>query len=157
LVWIFGLYLLNTGFMIIMAIREVRRPAVALNWIAISLIFPVIGFGLYLITSNPIRMNGGQKPASTSNKSEKLPDSYSHSAKVIAQALNHMSVGGLRSGQIQVLINGMKTYERFMESIKNAKKTIDLEYYIYKSRPNWKAYDGPADRTINGRCAHPLY
>ncbi|MDF1509239.1 phospholipase D-like domain-containing protein [Robertmurraya sp. DFI.2.37] len=133
MVWIFGLYLLNTGFMIIMAIREVRRPAVALNWIAISLIFPVIGFGLYLITSNPIRMNGGQKPASTSNKSEKLPDSYSHSAKVIAQALNHMSVGGLRSGQIQVLINGMKTYERFMESIKNAKKTIDLEYYIYKA------------------------
>lgn len=41
--------------MIIMAIREVRRPAVALNWITISFIFPVIGFGLYLITSNPIR------------------------------------------------------------------------------------------------------
>ncbi|KQL53123.1 cardiolipin synthase [Heyndrickxia shackletonii] len=130
--WIFGLYLLNTGFMIIMMIREVRRPAVALNWIAISFIFPAIGFVLYLITSNPVRMNRRKKPTSTSNESDTLPDSFSNSAKVIAQTLKHMSVGGLRSGQVQVLINGMKTYERLMKSIQNAKKTIDLEYYIYK-------------------------
>ncbi|MGZ4160031.1 MAG: PLDc N-terminal domain-containing protein, partial [Neobacillus sp.] len=43
--------------MIIMAIREVRRPAVALNWITISFILPLIGFVLYLITSNPVRFN----------------------------------------------------------------------------------------------------
>jgi phosphatidylserine/phosphatidylglycerophosphate/cardiolipin synthase-like enzyme len=130
--WIFGLYLLNTVFMIIMAIREVRRPAVALNWITISFIFPVIGFGLYLITSNPIRMKRRKKPTSTSNESDTLPDSLGGSAQVIAQALKHLTVDGLRTGHVQVLINGIKTYDILMESIQNAKKTIDLEYYIYK-------------------------
>jgi phosphatidylserine/phosphatidylglycerophosphate/cardiolipin synthase-like enzyme len=130
--WIIGLYLINTVFMIIMAIREVRRPAVALNWISISLIFPVIGFGLYLITSNPIRMNRRKKPTSTSKESITLPDSYGSSAQVISQALKHMTVSGFRSGKVQVLINGNKTYDKLMESIQNAKKTIDLEYYIYR-------------------------
>ncbi|MCM3570951.1 phospholipase D-like domain-containing protein [Neobacillus mesonae] len=130
--WIFGLYLLNTVFMIIMAIREVRRPAVALNWIVISFIFPVIGFGLYLITSNPIRMNRHKKPTSTFDESDTLPDSFGSSAQVIAQALKHLTVGGFRSGQVQVLINGIITYEKLMESVQNAKKTIDLEYYIFR-------------------------
>jgi hypothetical protein len=48
-VWILGLYLVNTVFMLVVAIREVRRPAKALNWLAIGLILPVIGFGLYLV------------------------------------------------------------------------------------------------------------
>ncbi|XJZ28990.1 phospholipase D-like domain-containing protein [Bacillota bacterium Lsc_1132] len=130
--WIIGLYLLNTVFMIIMAVREVRRPAVALNWITISFLFPVIGFGLYLITSNPIRMKRRKKTASTSNESDTLPDSFGSSAQVISQALKHLTVGGIKSGQVQVLINGIKTYEKLMESIQNAKKTIDLEYYIYR-------------------------
>jgi phosphatidylserine/phosphatidylglycerophosphate/cardiolipin synthase-like enzyme len=130
--WIIGIYLLHTVFMIIMAIREVRRPAVALNWITISFIFPVIGFGLYLIASNPIRMNHRKNQTFTSNESHTLPDSFSNSTQLIAQALKHLCVGGFRSGQVQVLINGMKTYEKLMESIQNAKKTIDLEYYIYR-------------------------
>ena len=132
LVWIFGLYLLNTVFMIIMAVREVRRPAVALNWITISFIFPVIGFGLYLITSNPIRMNRNKKPAFIYSESDMLSDSYGNSALQIAKALKHLTGSGLKSGQVQVLINGINTYEKLMESIQNAKKTIDLEYYIYR-------------------------
>ena len=84
--------------MIIMAIREVRRPAVALNWITISFIFPVIGFGLYLITSNPIRMKRRKKPTSTSNESDTLPDSLGGPAQVIAQALKHLTVDGLSTG-----------------------------------------------------------
>lgn len=51
---------------------------------------------------------------------------------MIAQALKHLTVDGLRTGHVQVLINGIKTYDILMESIQNAKKTIDLEYYIYK-------------------------
>ncbi len=131
--WIIGLYLLNTVFMIIIAIREVRRPAVALNWITISFIFPVISFGLYLVTSNPIRMNRRTRQTSTLNKLDMLPDSFGRSAQVIAQALKHLTVDGLRTGQVQVLINGIKTYDKLMESIQNAKKTIDLEYYIYRN------------------------
>ncbi|SMQ86593.1 Phosphatidylserine/phosphatidylglycerophosphate/cardiolipin synthase [Bacillus sp. OV166] len=130
--WIFGLFLFNSVFMLIIAIREVRRPAVALNWLTINFIFPVIGFVFYLITSNPPRINLRKRLTSPHNESDALPDSFGRSARVIAQALKYLTVEGIRNSQLQVLINGIKTYDKLMESIQNAKKTIDLEYYIYR-------------------------
>jgi phosphatidylserine/phosphatidylglycerophosphate/cardiolipin synthase-like enzyme len=130
--WIIGLYLLNTVFMIIMAIREVRRPTVALNWITISFKLPLIGFVLYLMTSNPVRFNRRKRLTSTHNESDSLPDTFGGSAQGIAQALKHLTVNRIRAGQVQVLINGIKTYEKLMESIQKAQKTIDLEYYIFR-------------------------
>ncbi|MCK9905703.1 PLDc N-terminal domain-containing protein, partial [Frankia sp. Cpl3] len=118
--------MINALFMVIVAIREVRRPAKALNWLTIGLILPVIGFGLYLSTTNPVRMRR-ERLTSPHNESDTLPDSYSRSASVIAHALRHLTVHGLRTGRVQVLTNGIETYEQLIESIKNAKKTIDLE------------------------------
>jgi len=129
--WILGLYLLNTVFMLFVAISEVRKPAKALFWLTISLILPVIGFVVYLITSNPVSIRR-ERLTSPQNKSDMLPDSFSHSASIIAYALRHLTVHGLRSGRVQVLANGIKTYERLNESIKYAQSTIDLEYYIYR-------------------------
>lgn len=129
--WILWLYLLNMFFMLIVVIREVRRPANALNWLTINLILPVIGFGLYLSTSNPVRIRR-KRLTSPHNKSDKLPDSFCRSASVIAHALRRLTVHGLRTGRVQVLKNGIETYEKLIESIQNAKRTIDLEYYIYR-------------------------
>lgn len=92
--WIFYLYLLNTFFMLFIAICEVRRPVKALNWLVIFLIFPVIGFVFYLSTSNPVRIRR-ERLTSPPNKSDTLPDSFSRSASVIAHALQHLAVHGL--------------------------------------------------------------
>ncbi|WP_130860841.1 phospholipase D-like domain-containing protein [Gracilibacillus phocaeensis] len=129
--WIFYLYLFNTILMLIIAICEVRRPAKALNWLALSLILPIIGFGLYLSTTNPLGIRR-KRLTSNGNVSNKLPDSFSRSALVIANALNQFSVHGLRSGRVQVLINGIETYEKLIKFLENAKNTIDLEYFIYR-------------------------
>ena len=131
MVWIFWIYFLNTYFMLILAIREVRRPAKALYWLTIGLILPVIGFVLYLSTSDPVRIRR-ERLTSPHNESDTLPDSFSNSASVIAHALRHLTVHGLRTGRVQVLTNGIETYEKLMESIQNAKKSIDLEYFIYR-------------------------
>jgi phosphatidylserine/phosphatidylglycerophosphate/cardiolipin synthase-like enzyme len=130
-VWILGLYLVNTVFMLVVAIREVRRPAKALNWLAIGLILPVIGFGLYLITTNPMRIRR-DRLTSPRNELDTLPDSFSRSASVIAHALRHLTVHGLRVAQVQILTNGIETYEKLIESMQNAQRTIDLEYYIFR-------------------------
>ncbi|MDR3587600.1 MAG: phospholipase D-like domain-containing protein [Desulfosporosinus sp.] len=131
MVWILGLYLLNSILMLIVAISEVRKPAKALLWLTISLCLPVIGFGLYLFTSNPVHIRR-ERLTSPDNKSDTLPDSFGHSATVIVHALRHMCVHGLQSGQVQVLVNGIKTYNKLIESLQNAQRTIDLEYYIYR-------------------------
>jgi cardiolipin synthase len=132
LAWIFWLYLLNTFFMLFIAIWEVRRPAKALNWITIVLILPVIGFLLYLSTTNPKHVHP-KRLTSSHNVSDKLPDTYSDSASVIADALRHFTVHGLRAGQVQVLNNGIAKYEQLIESLKTAQKTINMEYYIYRN------------------------
>jgi cardiolipin synthase len=129
--WILWLYLLNTIFMLIIAIREVRRPAKAMNWLVIGLILPVIGFGFYLIISNPEQIRR-KRLTSPHNDSETLPDLFSHSTSVIAHALQHFAVNGLRTGQVQVLTNGIETYGKIIESLNIAQRTIDLEYYTYR-------------------------
>ncbi|MDN4076070.1 phospholipase D-like domain-containing protein [Fictibacillus sp. CENA-BCM004] len=129
--WIFWLYIINTFFMLIVAIREVRRPAKALNWLVFCLILPIIGFGLYLSTTNPERIRR-KRLTSEHHEEGKLPDSFSPSASLIAHALGKLSVHGLRAGKVQILLNGIKTYERLFESLQNAQKKIDLEYYIYR-------------------------
>ncbi|MFB5934615.1 phospholipase D-like domain-containing protein [Peribacillus frigoritolerans] len=130
--WIFYLYLLNTFFMLFIAIWEVRRPAKALNWITIGLILPVLGFLLYLSTSNPKRIHR-KRLTSSHNEFDKLPDTYGDSASIIADALRHFTVHGLRVGQVQVLNNGIAKYEQLIKSLQTAQKTIDLEYYIYRN------------------------
>jgi cardiolipin synthase A/B len=130
-VWILWLYLLNTACMLLVAIREVRRPAKALNWLAICLVLPVIGFALYLITSNPLRIRR-ERLTSMNTRAEPLPDSFSRSASVIAQALHPFTVHGLRTGRVQVLQNGTETYGRLIQSLQNAQRTINLEYYTYR-------------------------
>lgn len=130
--WILWLYLINTLLMLIIAIYEVRRPAQALFWLTIDLFLPVIGFVLYLGTSNPVHIRR-ERLTSPYNESDTLPDSFSRSASVIAHALRHFTVHGLRTARVQVLANGIETYDKLIESIQNAERTIDLEYYIYRN------------------------
>ena len=116
--------------MLFIAIWEVRRPAKALNWIIIVLVLPVIGFWLYLSISNP-KLIHRKRLTSSHNESDKLPDIYSDSASIIADALRPFTVHGLRVGKVQVLNNGIAKYEQLIESLQKAQKTIDLEYFIY--------------------------
>jgi cardiolipin synthase len=129
--WIFWLYILNAVFMLIVAIREVRRPAKALNWLAISLILPVIGFVLYIIIANPVRIRS-ERLTSPHNESDPLPYSFSPSSSIIAKSLSQLTVHGLRRGRVQILTNGIETYEKLIESLQKAQSTIELEYYIYR-------------------------
>jgi cardiolipin synthase A/B len=131
MVWILGLYIINSLFMLIVAIREVRRPAKALIGLVICLVFPLIGFLFYLCMTNPIPLRQ-KRLTSTQNDSEALPDSFRYSSLLIARSLRHLAVNGLRTGKVQILTNGIETYQTLMDSIKKAQKSIDLEYYIYR-------------------------
>lgn len=118
--------------MLFIAIWEVRRPAKALNWIIIVLLLPVIGFLLYLSVSNP-KFIHRKRLTCSKNESDKLPETFGDSASVIADALRHFTVNGLRMGQVQVFNNGIAKYEQLLESLQKAQKTIDLEYFIYRN------------------------
>jgi cardiolipin synthase len=131
MVWIFWLYLINTFFMISVAISDVRKPARALLWLCICLILPIIGFGLYLSITNPL-IDRRARLTLPYNESDTLPASYGRSASVIAQSIQHLTVHGLRSGQVEVLANGIETYGKLIKSIQRSQKTVDIEYFLYR-------------------------
>ncbi|WAH35892.1 phospholipase D-like domain-containing protein [Alicyclobacillus dauci] len=117
--------------MLVVAIREARRPAQALTWLTVGFVLPILGFVGYLITSNPLRIRR-ERLTSPYNESDKLPDSFSRSSSVIAHSLRQFSVHGLKTSRVQVLTNGSETFATLMESLHNAQRTIDLEYYIFR-------------------------
>jgi cardiolipin synthase A/B len=118
--------------MLIIATREARRPAQALTWLAISLVLPLIGFAGYLIASNHVRVLR-ERLTSPYNESDTLPNLFCRSVSSIAHGLRHFTVNGLRTGRVQVLTNGIETYGRLIESLQNAQRTIEVEYYIYRN------------------------
>lgn len=67
------------------------------------------------------------------NESNKLPETFGASASVIANALRHFTVNGLRMGQVQVFNNGIAKYDQLLVSLQKAQETIDLEYFIYRN------------------------
>ncbi|MBW7453348.1 phospholipase D-like domain-containing protein [Paenibacillus sepulcri] len=132
--WIVGLYILNVVCMLIVAIREVRKPAKALNWLAIGLILPVIGFVVYLVIANPVRIRRERERLTSSrNEPDSLPELFGRTSSIIAQSVRQLTVHGLREGRVQILTNGIETYEKLVESIQKAQSAIDLEYFIYRN------------------------
>src|SRR5690606_489545 len=150
LAWIAGLWLVNTVLLIIIALREVRRPAKALTWISVGLVLPIIGFVCYLFVTNPVQMRRDQLVSSHNNPIS-LPTEYGHSTFVIARALQPLSVSGLRTGSVQILMNGMETFGKLLQSIQAAQKTIDLEYFLFRNDHIGKRVtDALIDRALSG-------
>ncbi|MHB1629198.1 MAG: PLDc N-terminal domain-containing protein, partial [Bacilli bacterium] len=51
MLWLLGLYLLNTALVLAVAVREAVHPARALAWASVCTLLPVIGFLLYSVLS----------------------------------------------------------------------------------------------------------
>ncbi|WP_373233398.1 phospholipase D-like domain-containing protein [Cohnella sp.] len=148
--WIAGLWIVNTALLLIIAVREVRRPAKALTWMTVGLVFPMIGFVCYLFVTNPVQMRRDKLVSSHQNPIV-LPPLCGHSAAVIARSLQPLSVSSLRTGSVQILTNGMETYGRLLQSIQSAQKTIELEYYIYRNdHIGNRITDALIDRALSG-------
>lgn len=134
-IWISAGYVLNTIFLLVIAVRESRHATNGVMWLTIGLVLPIIGFAVYAIVTQTLRK---KRRATMQLKSKKqtlastFPTGFGHSTSVIMSALRQLSVGGLRKGRVQVLTNGLQTYEELIAALQKAKNTIDIAYYIYR-------------------------
>lgn len=134
-IWISALYTLNTICLLVIAIREVRHSPNAVMWLTINMLLPFVGFAVYLIITQTLRK---KRRAAIRLKSDEpmktvsLPSGFGHSASIIVAALRQLSVGELRKGRVQVLTNGLQTYDELIAALQKANKTIDIAYYIYR-------------------------
>lgn len=131
LFWLLLFYITNTVGLMIVAVREVKRPVQAVMWLVICLIFPIVGFCVYLITSQPPRIRR-ETCVQRYTGSEEAAQTFGPSATGIFNSLKRVTGVGIASTRVQVLRNGLETYQQLIRALRGACRTIDLDYYLYR-------------------------
>ncbi len=138
LLWLLGLYLLNTVLVLAVAVREAVHPARALAWATVCTLLPVIGFLLYSVLSrSPVH----RRSQAQHRPQRRLPHRYPTNAlhtdgsalqKAVVHAIGEWSGQEPAPASVRLLINGSETYDEILASIRRATQTVDLDYYIFR-------------------------
>ena len=123
----------------------VRRPvAVAFAWLLIVALFPLIGISLYIfigerpvgrkLTHKIIRMNKEYEDITSSMRQHYLADRallpiQGKALSLLAESRNGSPV--VAGNKIQLFTNSLDILQEFIKEINAAKKTLNLEFYIW--------------------------
>ncbi|MDR2772686.1 MAG: cardiolipin synthase [Elusimicrobiota bacterium] len=118
----------------------------SIGWIAIVFLSPFIGticyivFGINRVTRKAVRLRS-ETVDETVDESEISPSSQDNTIKVLSLQAHQMMVysknvypqGFIRGNIIEPLLSGIEAYPAMLDAIKNAKKEVLLESYIFDS------------------------
>lgn len=145
------LFLLNIAFAIIVVLFERRRnPNDTLVWLMILLFVPIVGFIFYLFLGQSIRKQSlftlkteeeiavvkgvylQQAHLNDEQYSFFEPETYSH-LDTINFFLRDNNALFSQDNEVKIFSSGNDKFNSLFEDIKNAKKTIHMEYYIIRN------------------------
>lgn len=132
--WILTLYAVNLLLIMLVLLREARRPSVGLISIVLVTLVPILGFVVYWLLFSPPAVSCRPVKSSAGGK-QSLNASFSSSAHTIAHGIRQHAVSSLRESQVDVLQNGQQTFASITEALRQATTSIDIEYYIYRNDP----------------------
>ncbi|MGF6907195.1 cardiolipin synthase [Fusobacterium sp. PH5-44] len=136
------IFYINIIFVLVIILIEKRNPLYTLFWITILLLTPYVGFVLYLFLGLKFRKRRVSekfykwkfsRSREIINTSER-PDLFKW--KQLISYLEVSSMNKLTSlNSLRLFTDGNKFFDKIKEDLKNAKESINVEYYIFK-------YDG---------------
>lgn len=137
------LFTINIAFVSFVIILENREPERAHGWLLVLFTFPFIGFILYVFFGHnwhrKSKHERWRSHVDVQERKEKALENNSCYATAgdIERRLRLFSVSmtGLPAtagNHVRILTDAHVKYPRLIAAIKNAKRTIDLEYYIYR-------------------------
>lgn len=134
-------------FIILRLVSKNDRPSTKLGWIVLILFVPVVGIPLYLWSS------GGRPTRKLRNKIEiskkeieaefeefyrsREPFAAQNRSDALCQTLERFGYPVCFDGDIEYYESGEKMFPAMLESLKNAKKYILIEYFIIASGKMW--------------------
>jgi cardiolipin synthase A/B len=146
------IYIANLIFVIIVALMESKRPIWAVPWLVVCIIAPIIGpISYFLLTKTPHKthqqldkyentglpgtsgVTGASGVSRTSGTSGTGVSSVPHGeTHFIASALQKL---GFRIGhaKVKLIANGTETFDSLIHALCRAKRTIDMDFYIYRN------------------------
>lgn len=136
---------INTILAFYVVFRRKRSVATAWAWLIILLIFPILGFILYgffgrglsqenlfaINKQNHIGLRNAQKMIPRFQKRAGKSDT-AHKAQVAIEYFNQNREAPLsKNNKIKLYTDGHEKFRDLMSDIKNAKETINIEYYSF--------------------------
>ncbi len=143
--WI--LYLLS-ALVLPMVITRKKQPVTAVAWIMAIIFLPIVGAVFYLIFGTERIVNKGRQklfsnealrthlrlveknwaPITTSEIRKSLPEECENIRHVCRQLSFFDAIG---HNQVDILVDAREIYQKKEEAIRNARKHINLEYYMF--------------------------
>ncbi|WP_456275860.1 cardiolipin synthase [Bacillus sp. AK128] len=138
---VFSLLAVLTGFVIFL---ENRSPTKTITWLIVLGIFPVVGFVFYIVFGRNFRKKKifrkkammddetfhELKELGMTNVEEGLFKSHQYRLYHLAKRLGKTPIS--QNTHTEVLTNGTETYSRILQELKQATRSIHLEYYIVR-------------------------
>ena len=129
-----GLYAAQVVLLCTVALRDVKVPVRALAWMVIGLCIPFIGFTVYCILNRPLpeRPEPRRKGTGSDVHTNSLPFQTT-SAVTIHRVVHSMTRALAGDARVRVFHDGNITYAALLHALSGARRTIDLDYYIFRN------------------------
>ena len=139
--------ILNFFLLIFMIFLEKRKPQNIIAWRTVLIFLPIIGFIIYIVFGSglSIRVRRMIKKKAISERDiirningietleEARVDSNLKNDRELATLCYNFGAYPLPGNDIQIFTSGLSTIESLKNDIKNAKKSIHIEYYIFEN------------------------
>lgn len=137
------LFTANTILLAFVIILENREPERSQGWLIVLFAFPIIGFLLYLFVGHNWHRKNSKTRLAMSESTKKWKQDVTETLRTLHITnptekrirLLATSMTGLlptSGNHIRVLTNAQEKYPRLVESLKSAKKSIDMEYFCFR-------------------------
>ena len=139
--------ILNFFLLIFMIFLEKRKPQNIIAWMTVLVFLPIVGFVIYIVFGSglSIRVRRMIKKKAISERDmirningietleEARVDSTFKNDREFATLCYNFGAYPLPGNDIQIFTSGLSTIEALKNDIKNAKKSIHIEYYIFEN------------------------
>lgn len=145
LVLITIILILNILFAFSLIFIERKDPPTTWAWLLIIMVLPILGFVIYIMLGQNLSRQKifKEKIIIDENKRKFLIDTYESNyyghdggekfADLRKLNFNHSGAKYRVNNKIKVFTNGEDKFKQLLEDIRNAKKYIHVEYYIFKA------------------------
>jgi len=128
-----------------MLLMENRNPVKSIAWIVVLILVPIVGFVFYMflgrnyrkriiISRRSIEKSKIDKTSPVANMEYASTDHFPEKFKTIATlAYNSSDANLYKNNSLKIYTNGKQLFDDIFTDIKNAKKHIHLDYYIFNS------------------------
>lgn len=140
LFYIVGIVLEVTGVLIALSLLlfDSRGTNSKVAWIAVIIVLPILGIiSFFFFGRNPVKRKFSHHQYKEMDKIKQtmrdLPSPVLSEAPELSQQIAHLTKSmPLHGNDITILTNGDQTFKAILESLKNAKNHIHMQYYIFR-------------------------